>query len=303
MTALKLLHPLIALAAAPLLPGVINRTKALFAGRTGQPVLQLYYDLWKLLRKGAVYSRSTTWIFRLGPMIGISVALLALTILPFGGLPAAIRFEGDLILFAYLFGLARFFTIVMALDTGSSFEGMGAAREATFSTLCEPALLIGLAAITKYTGSVSLSQMFSSLRFSDWGQAGPAFILVGSALLIVFLTENSRMPIDDPNTHLELTMIHEVMILDHSGPDLALILYAAALKLWLLGTLLIGIVVPVHSGHPALDVLIAVLCMALLAVLVGIIESSMARIRLLHVPALLIGATTLSVLALVLTAR
>lgn len=111
------------------------------------------------------------------------------------------------------------------------------------------------------------------------------------------------MPIDDPNTHLELTMIHEVMILDHSGPDLALILYAAALKLWLLGTLLIGIVVPVHSGHPALDVLIAVLCMALLAVLVGIIESSMARIRLLHVPALLIGATTLSVLALVLTAR
>ncbi|MDD5327188.1 MAG: NADH-quinone oxidoreductase subunit H [Phycisphaerae bacterium] len=300
---LKLLNMVIALAAAPLLLGIINRTKAVFAGRTGQPLLQLYYDIWKLLRKGAVYSRSTSWIFRVGPVIGLSVALIAAALIPFGGLPAVISFKGDLILFAYLFGLSRFFTVLMAMDTGSSFEGMGASREVTFSTLSEPALLIGLAAIAKYTGYISLSQMFSSLNLSVWLNAGPAFVLVGFAILIVFLTENSRIPIDDPNTHLELTMIHEVMILDHSGPDLAMILYGAAIKMWLLGAILIGIVVPVHSGNALFDISAAMLFMILLAIVIGVIESSMARLKLLHVPQLLIGATTLSILALVLILR
>jgi len=303
MIILKLLNPVFAIVTAPLLLGIINRTKAVFAGRTGQPILQPYYDIWKLFRKGAVYSRSTSWIFRAGPLIGISVTLTAATLIPFGGLPAVIAFNGDLILFAYLFGLLRFFTVLMAIDSGSSFEGMGASREVTFSTFSEPALLIGLAAVAKYTGYTSLSQMFSSINTSSWLNAGPAFVLVGFAILVVFLTENSRIPIDDPNTHLELTMIHEVMILDHSGPDLALILYAAAIKMWLLGTILIGIVVPVHSGNILLDVSAAMLSMMLLAVLVGIIESSMARLRLLRVPQLLLGATTLSILAMVLVLR
>ncbi|MFA5239561.1 MAG: NADH-quinone oxidoreductase subunit H [Phycisphaerae bacterium] len=303
MIILKLLNLIIVLAAAPLLFGIINRTKAIFAGRTGQPLLQLYYDIWKLLRKGAVYSRSTSWIFRIGPVIGLCVVLIVTAIVPFGGLPTFISFKGDLILLAYLFGLWRFFTVLMAMDTGSSFEGMGASREVTFSALSEPALLIGLAAIAKYTGYISLSQMFSSLDLSVWLNAGPAFVLVGFAILIVFLTENSRIPIDDPNTHLELTMIHEVMILDHSGPDLAFILYGAAMKMWLLGAILIGIVVPVHSGNTLFDVSAAMLFMVLLAVLIGIIESSMARLKLLHVPQLLVGATILSILALVLILR
>lgn len=303
MIILKLLNMIIALATAPLLFGIINRTKAIFAGRTGQPLLQLYYDIGKLLRKGAVYSRSTSWIFRIGPVIGLSVVLIVAAIVPFGGLPAFISFKGDLILLAYLFGLSRFFTVLMAMDTGSSFAGMGASREVTFSALSEPALLIGLAAIAKYTGYISLSQMFSFLDLSVWLNAGPAFVLVGFAILIVFLTENSRIPIDDPNTHLELTMIHEVMILDHSGPDLAFILYGAAMKMWLLGAILIGIVVPVHSGNTLFDVSAAMLFMVLLAVLVGIIESSMARLKLLHVPQLLVGATILSILALVLILR
>jgi formate hydrogenlyase subunit 4 len=303
MIILKLLNPVLALAAAPLLLGIINRTKAFFAGRKGQPLLQSYYDIWKLFRKGSVYSHSTSWIFRIGPVVGISIILTAAAIIPFGGLPSVISFEGDLILLAYLFGLWRFFTVLMAMDTGSSFEGMGASREVTFSALSEPAMLIGLAAIAKYTGYISLSQMFSSLNLSVWLNAGPAFVLVGFAFLIVFLTENSRIPIDDPNTHLELTMIHEVMILDHSGPDLAMILYAAAIKMWLLGAILIAIVVPIHTGNVFLDISAAMIFMAILAVLVGIIESSMARLRLLHVPYLLIGAVTLSILALVLILR
>lgn len=302
MIILKILNPLISLLMAPLLLGIINRTKAVFAGRSGQPVLQPYYDIIKLMRKGAVYSRTTSWIFRFGPLICISATLAAGTLIPFGSLPSIISFKGDLILFAYLFGLSRFFTVAMALDTGSSFEGMGASREVTFSALSEPALLIGLAAVAKYTGYASFSDMFSSLHIS-WLNTGPVLLLVGFAVLIVFLTENCRIPIDDPNTHLELTMIHEVMILDHSGPDLGLILYTAALKMWLLGSLLINIVVPVHSGNIALDVSAAILSMFLLSVLVGVIESTMARLRLLYVPQLLIGAATLSTLALALVLR
>ena len=224
MTILKFANPILGLVIAPFLLGVINRTKAVFAGRTGQPLLQPYYDIWKLLRKGAVYSKTTSWIFRAGPVLGLAVTLTAALLMPFGGLPAAISFNGDLILFVYLFGLMRFFTVISALDTGSSFEGMGASREVTFSALSEPALLIGLAAIAKCTGYISLTQMFSSVVPGLWLHSGPALVLVGVALLIVFLAENCRIPVDDPNTHLELTMIHEVMVLDHGGPDFGFIL-------------------------------------------------------------------------------
>jgi formate hydrogenlyase subunit 4 len=303
MIFLKIFNTVLAFTAAPMLLGIINKTKAFFAGRTGQPLLQPYYDIWKLIHKGNVYSNATSWIFQIGPVIGFSIVLVAAAIVPFGGLPVLLGFQGDLLLFAYLFGLSRFFTVLMAMDTASSFEGMGASREVTFSTLAEPALLIGLAAIAKYTGFFSLSQMLSSINFNTWLDAGSVFILIAFAFMIVFLAENCRIPVDDPNTHLELTMIHEVMILDNSGPDLAIILYSAAMKMWLLGAILAGIVVPVRSENIFLNVSAALLFMILLAVLVGIIESSMARLRLLHVPQLLIGATTLSVLALILILR
>lgn len=300
MLILKFANPVLGLVIAPFLLGVINRTKAKFAGKVGQPLLQPYYDIWKLLRKGAVYSRTTSWIFRMGPLVGLAVAITAALLMPFGGLPAAISFKGDLILFIYLFGLWRFFTVISAMDTGSSFEGMGASREVTFSALSEPALLIGLAAIAKCTGHISLTQMFSSVGPGLWLNSGPTLVLAGVAILIVFLAENCRIPVDDPNTHLELTMIHEVMVLDHGGPDFGFILYSAAMKMWLLGQILVGITVPVHTGNILLDTSAAMAAMLVLAVLVGVIESSMARLRLLHVPQLLIGATTLSVVALVL---
>jgi len=300
---LRLINPILGLIAAPLLLGIINKTKAGFAGRTGQPLLQSYYDIWKLFQKGAVYSRSTSWIFAAGPLIGLGATVAAATLIPFGALPALIAFKGDFLLLVYLFGLARFFIVLCALDTGSSFEGMGASREVTFSALSEPAMLIGLAAVARHTDRICLSQMFLSTTSDTGLEWGPVYVLVGFALLIVLLAENCRIPVDDPNTHLELTMIHEVMVLDHSGPDFGFILYAAALKMWLLGQILVGVAVPVHSGNPWIDTSASLICMGLLAILVGAIESSMARLKLLHVPQLLVGATTLSILALVLLPR
>ena len=297
---LKLLNTALGLAFAPLMIGVINRTKARCAGRKGPPLLQPYHDLRKLLRKGAVYSESSSWILRAGPVVGLSAVVTAATIIPFGGLPVLLSFNGDLILFAYLFGLARFFTILMALDSGSSFEGMGASREAAFSALAEPVLLLTLAVIAKYSGQISFSKIFPEIDFGYWPKAGPAFVLIGLALLIVFLAENARIPVDDPNTHLELTMIHEAMVLDHSGPDLGMIHYAAAVKMWLLGALLTQIIVPVRGGGRLADVAAALLAMMLLAAVVGLIESSMARLRLQRVPQLLVGAAALSILAAIL---
>lgn len=288
---------------APFLLGVINRTKAVFAGRHGAPLLQAYYDLGKLLRKGAVYSRTTTWVFRAAPAIGLASVVAVLALLPVAGIAAPLSFGGDLILFAYCLGLMRFFTVVAALDTGSAFEGMGASREVQFSALAEPALILGLATLARVTGSLSLSGIFSSLAGSAWQTAGPALVLVSAALLVVFLAENARIPVDDPNTHLELTMIHEVMVLDYSGPDLAFILYGASLKLWVLGALIVNILLSLLglSGIAALGGF--AVGMIGLAVVVGVIESVMARLSLLKVPQLLMGAGALSILAFTLMVR
>jgi formate hydrogenlyase subunit 4 len=304
--------PVLALLMAPLLPGIINRIKAIFAGRKGQPLLQLYYDLAKLLRKGAVYSRTTSWVFRAGPVVGLASALAALMMLPLGNVAAPVSFAGDMILLAYLLGVMRFFTVIAALDTGSSFEGMGASREVQFSALAEPTLLLGLAAVAQAGrfqipagfgdpgGLISLSAMYSRLSMTVWLHSGPALLMVAGALLVVFLAENSRIPVDDPNTHLELTMIHEVMVLDHSGPDFAMILYGASLKLWIIGALFSGLLIPVRTGNPWLDGGAIVGGQIVLAVLTGVVESIMARLRLLRVPQLLVSAGFLSTLALAL---
>ncbi|HVI95870.1 MAG TPA: NADH-quinone oxidoreductase subunit H, partial [Anaeromyxobacter sp.] len=222
-----LLHLAALLALPPLLLGIVNRTKAVFAGRVGPPLVQPYLDLAKLLRKGAVYSRTTTWVFRAGPVIGLAAVAAAGLLLAMGGAPAALSFGGDFVLFAYLLGLARFFTALAALDTGSPFEGMGAAREVTFASLAEPALFLCLLVLARATGTISLSGMLGAALPAAWGSAGPALLLAAIALFVIALAENARIPVDDPNTHLELTMIHEVMVLDHGGPDLAFILYGA----------------------------------------------------------------------------
>jgi formate hydrogenlyase subunit 4 len=292
-----------ALLFSPLLLGVINRVKAIFAGRTGQPLLQAYYDLSKLFRKGAVYSKTSSWVFRAGPVVGLASVLVALAITPFGRIPALLNFPGDLLLLAYALGLMRFFTVIAALDTGSAFEGMGASREVQFSALAEPAFLLCLAAVACKTQSLSLSTMISGMNFGLWAKCGPALAMIAVALIAVLLAENARMPVDDPSTHLELTMIHEVMVLDHSGPDFAFILYSASLKLWVMGALLIGIVLPVRTGNFLLDFPASLAGMIGLALLIGVIESVMARLRLLRVPQLLVGAGVSAVIALILILR
>jgi len=304
MNALRILPVLSGLLLAPLLPGIVNRTKALFAGRRGPPLLQAYFDLLKLLRKGAVYSRTTTWVFRAGPSIGLAALLVVLALMPIGrGAPAALHFTGDLFLLAYALGLVRFFTVLAALDTGSAFEGMGASREVQFSAMAEPALLIALAALARLSGSLSLSDITAALDVASWQVAGPALALVALSLFVVFLSENSRIPVDDPNTHLELTMIHEVMILDHSGPDLAFIEYGAALKFWILGSLIVNVIISGIGGGPWVSIAAFFAGMVLLCAGVGVVESTMARYRLIKVPRMLWVAVALSVLAFTLVGR
>jgi formate hydrogenlyase subunit 4 len=297
------LHVLLALTLPPLLLGIIARTKALFAGRTGPPLLQPYYDLIKLFQKGSVFSTTTTWVFRAGPVVGLVTAALALLLVPLADGSAPVSFTGDLILLAYLLALGRFFTASAALDTGSSFEGMGAAREVTFACLAEPAFFLGLLVLAKLSGSLQLATMLGASLGPHWLTAGAPLALVLLSWFIVLLAENSRIPFDDPNTHLELTMIHEVMVLDHGGPAFGMVLYGAALKLFLFAALVVRLAVPVATGYPWLDWPVALGGMAAVAVAVGVVESAMARLRLTQVPVLLVAACLLSTFGIILLVR
>ncbi len=311
----KTIHVLLALTLPPLLLGVINKTKALFAGRVGPPLLQPYYDLLKLIRKGSVFSTTTSWVFKAGPVVGLVTAVLALLLVPLiplrdtasdsltVGSSAPISFTGDLILLAYLLALSRFFTASAALDTGSAFEGMGAAREVTFACLAEPAFFLGLLVLAKLSSSLQLATMLGTTLGKEWISHGASLALVLLSWFIVLLVENCRVPFDDPNTHLELTMIHEVMVLDHSGPAFGMILYGAALKFFLFGALLVRLAVPVATGAPWIDWPIFVGGILVVAVLTGMVESSMARLRLTHVPILLVAACLLSAFGVILLMR
>ena len=291
----KLISIVVLLIMPPLLFGVINKTKAWFAGRVGPPVLQPYYDLLKLMRKSMVLSRTTTWVFRLGPVVTLAAVFLAGLLVPLGSFDAPISFTGDLILFAYLFGLSRFLTTAAALDTGSSFEGMGAAREVTFACLSEPAFFFALLVLVKVSGSLTLMGLLHGPDGGFTGTMAAPLILVAIGLFIILLSENCRIPVDDPNTHLELTMIHEVMVLDHSGPLFGVILYAASLKIFIYSAVLLHIVAPfqfggAENGAPWLNGLLFLVEMLGLAGVIGVVESAMARLQMRHVPFLLVAA-------------
>jgi formate hydrogenlyase subunit 4 len=285
-----LVHGVSLLLMPPLLLGVINKVKAWFGGRVGPPLLQPYFDLIKLFRKSMVMSETTTWVFRAAPVVTLVTVLLAGLMAPFGRFNAPITFTGDFIFFAYLFGLARFFTTVAALDTGSPFEGMGAAREVAFACLSEPALFFALLVLVKISGSLTLADMLHVPAKGFSAVVAAPLILAGVGLFVVLLAETCRIPVDDPNTHLELTMIHEVMVLDHSGPLFGVILYAASLKLFILGALLLHVIAPFQTGVAWLDWPLFAAQMIALAAVVGVVESVMARLQMLHVPYLLAAA-------------
>lgn len=292
-------HIVVALVFPPLLLGVINRVKAIFGGRRGQPLLQAYFDLRKLFSKESVISETTTWVFPFGPVVGLTTALIAALIVPLGHASAPLSFTGDLILLAYVLGLGRFFTMAAALDTGSAFEGMGSAREATYACLAEPVMFLGLLVLARVTGTLSMSGLLGAELLAGWPGAAAALLLILVSWFVVLLVENSRIPFDDPNTHLELTMIHEVMVLDHSGPALGLILYGAAIKLFVFAALIVRLAVPVHTGFAA-DWLIFLAGTVLVAMLIGVVESVMARLRLPSIPGLLVGAGVLSLFGMIL---
>ena len=278
---------------APLLPGVINKVKAWLAGRTGPPVLQLYYDLARLWRKGVVLSTAVSPGHVAGPAVALVSLVGASLLLPVGHAGAPVSFEGDAVLFVYLLALARFSMAGAALDTGSAFEGMGAAREVSFAVLAEVAVITALLVLAVQTGSISLAKMLAPA-------AGAGTALLAAGLFMVLLAENCRVPFDDPNTHLELTMIHEVMVLDHSGPPLAAVLHGAALKLLLFSVLIAEAVVPLGGFSPLLAIVVLVAAVLLTAVGVGVVESMQARLPFRRVPLLLTTAFLLSLFALMI---
>lgn len=278
---------------APLLPGIINKVKAWVAGRRGPPVLQLYYDLARLWRKGVVLSTLVSPGFVAGPAIAWVAVVGAALLMPLGPAGAAVSFRGDMLLLIYLLALARFCTAWAALETGSAFEGMGAAREVSYAVLAEAAIITAILCLCVHSGSMSLATILSPA-------AGAGSILLAAGLFIVLLAENCRVPFDDPNTHLELTMVHEVMVLDHSGPLLAVILHGASVKLLLFALLLVEAVVPIGRLSPVAGGAALVAGVFAVTVGVGLVESLLARLAFRRVPLLLTTAFLFCLFALMM---
>ena len=287
-----LLNILLLVAVALSITGVVNRTRARLAGRRGPRFTQHLHNTALLLRKGAVYSTTTSALFCTAPALYLAAAVTALLFIPVGDLPPVVSFPGDLVCFIYLLALSRAALILAAMDTGSSFEGMGASREALYGALVEPALLLTTATLALMTGHTSFAAIFSAatpveVRFTI------ILLLLGYLLTKIFIVEQGRIPVDDPRTHLELTMIHEVMCLDYCGVDLAYIKIGGWLKTAALSVL-------------AADAVAATCCprwwaAAPLAVLVtglsvGIVESTQARNKLARNTTFILTVAALAVL-------
>jgi formate hydrogenlyase subunit 4 len=273
--------------------GIILRTKSIASGRMGPGIMQPVKDVIRLFRKGAIYSETTSIIFRIAPVITFSSVLMACLVVPFGSWKGIVSFDGDFVFFAYLLALGKFFSIIAAMDTGSSFEGMGASREALYSMFAEPAFFILIGSFALLTGNTSFYNIFSSLHLGS----SITYTLGGLAsfvLIMIAMIENSRMPVDDPKTHLELTMIHEVMILDNSGFDLGLILCTGYLKFAMYGAIIADFFIGGLSVFVAVPLFLVI--QFLFALIVGLIESFMARYRMSHNAQFILALSSVSFL-------
>ncbi len=273
--------------------GIILRTKSIASGRKGPGIMQPLKDVVKLFRKGSVYSDTTSIIFQIAPTIYFTSVFMACLVVPFGSYKGIVSFDGDFIFFAYILALGKFFSIISAMDTGSSFEGMGASREALYSMFAEPAFFILIGSFALLTGNTSFYDIFSTLHLGS----SITYTLGGLAafvLIMISMIENSRMPVDDPKTHLELTMIHEVMILDNSGFDFGLILSAGYLKFAMYGALIADFFIGGLSLIWAIPVFLII--QLAYAVMVGLIESFMARFRMSHNPQFILALSSVSFL-------
>jgi formate hydrogenlyase subunit 4 len=283
------------LIAAFFFPGIILRTKSILSGRKGPGIFQPVKDIRVLLMKGSIFSKSSGIIFQVAPAITLASILCAMLLIPFARQEAIISFEGDFVFFIYLLAFGKFFAIIAALDTGSSFEGMGANREALFSMLVEPALFILLGTFAMFTGFTSFSEIFGHF-FISGSHYVMIFSLIGFYLFAqIAMIENSRLPVDDPKTHLELTMIHEVMILDNSGFDKALIHIGSYLKFAIFGTLITNVMIPA-DWNTFLQTALFMVVQLVFAIIVGILESFRARNKMDKNPKFIL---TLSAIALI----
>jgi formate hydrogenlyase subunit 4 len=259
--------------------GILIRTKSLVSGRKGPGILQPMKDILRLFKKGSVVSSTTSFIFQVAPSIYFASVLMAILVVPFGQYKGFISFEGDFVFFAYVLALGKFFSIISAMDTGSSFEGMGASREALFSMLAEPAFFILMGSFVLFTGHTSFHDIFASLHFGSY-ISYTLGALAAFVLIIIAMVENSRMPFDDPKTHLELTMVHEVMILDNSGFDLGLILHATNLKFAMYGALISNFFIGSSPLYYTIPIFFGV--QIVFAIIAGLLESFIARYRMGH---------------------
>ena len=287
---LALIHWAFVLSMPILLVGLVNRTKSWWVGRKGPRLIQSAYDLWRLLGKRPVVSATASPLFRAGAYVVLICSLLAASMIPVLGQFAPIQFSHDFVVVAYTLGLARIVLMISAMDVGSSFEGMGAAREASFATFAEPALFLLIGTASAATGMTSFADLIGHLHNTPHYAIIVAPLTI--ALLILLQAEAARIPVDDPMTHLELTMIHEVMILDHSGPELAAMQYSAALKMTLYAGLIAALINPFNPlTDPLVGVLVSLALMLTVAVVAGCIESLSARLPMRWVPAYLLIAS------------
>lgn len=284
---------------APLFAGLVNKLKALFTARVGAPVVQPYYELRRLLRKETINADSASYISVIAPVINLVAVVIVAAMLPIGFTKPLISFSGDIILFAYVLGFARFFQILAAMDIGSSFEGMGASREATFAVFAEPIFFFTIGSVAFAGNFTTLYDVYNSIRLDNINYI--IFIVVCSiSLLILAVTECSRMPIDDPNTHLELTMIHEVMILDNSGADLFLYQYSIYVKLFIYAILEASLFYPFALQNHSVSIIIFLVVIAALATALAAVETITVRFKLKNVPQYLLFATAIGVLNLLI---
>jgi formate hydrogenlyase subunit 4 len=288
-----MLSILLILFSAIFFTGIIIRTKSIASGRKGPGLLQPVKDVIKLFRKGAIYSETTSIIFRIAPLVYFSSVLMACLVIPFGSYKGIVSFDGDFIFFAYILALGKFFSIISAMDTGSSFEGMGASREALYSMFAEPAFFILIGSFALLTGNTSFYDIFSTLHLGS-SITYTLGALASFVLVMITMIENSRMPVDDPKTHLELTMIHEVMILDNSGFDLGLIFTAGYLKFAMYGAIIAGFFIAELSF--IWSIVTFLMIQVMFAVIVGLIESFMARFRMSHNPQFILALSSVSFL-------
>jgi len=259
--------------------GILIRTRSIAAGRKGPGIFQPMKDIIRLVKKGAVFSNTTSFIFQIAPSIYFASVIMAILVIPLGEYKGFISFDGDFVFFAYILATGKFFNIIAALDTGSSFEGMGASREALFSMFAEPAFFILMGSFALLTGHSSFQEIFTSLHFGS-SISYILGVLSTIVLLMITLVENSRMPFDDPNTHLELTMVHEVMVLDNSGFDLAMILYATHLKFAMYGAIIANLFMGSFPLYFTIPIFFAL--QIIFAVTIGMLESFTARFRMNH---------------------